>query len=223
MDQNPYNSGSTPDTQTRSLYETIRLLILADRMELHTWLPAIVTKVYDDGFVDIQPQLKRVYQDTSIGNNGEVTFPPAQHCMVCVPRGTDYYVRVPVAVGDTGVALFCERSLDVWSQSGGVVDPLDGRIHDVSDPVFIPGLFPESDPVPGAGSTDMEFHNGGTTFTLEKSGQFKLSGAGGQELLSITSDFLDQAIALAIVVQGPLSAIAVQLGLIKARLTLIKG
>ena len=30
-------------------------------------------------------------------------------------------------IGDTGIALFCERSLDVWGVQGGLVDPKDAR------------------------------------------------------------------------------------------------
>lgn len=217
-DFDAFSPSATPNSQTRSLYETVRQLILADRMEFHTWLPCQVQKVYDDGFVDLLPLLKRVYNGLD-----PITLPVAQHCMVVVPRGTDYFVKLPVAVGDTGVGLFCERSLDVWGVAGGLVDPLDGRIHDLSDPVFLPGLFPASTPIPGVATTDLVVNNGGTTFTLKKSGKFTLSGAASQELLTIVSDSLTQLISLAASVTPPQPSIAAALTAIQVRLTLIKG
>jgi len=62
-----------------------------------------------------------------------------------VPSGAD--LVTPVAVGDTGLLVFCDGSLDVWLSKGGLVDPLDDRHHALSDAVFIPGLRPFSNPV----------------------------------------------------------------------------
>lgn len=45
----------------------------------------------------------------------------------------------PVTTGDEGVAFFMSRPQDTWHQSGGIQDPIDSRMHDLSDGRFIPG------------------------------------------------------------------------------------
>jgi hypothetical protein len=62
-----------------------------------------------------------------------------------VPAGAD--LVVPVEVGDTGLLVFADDSLDIWLSKGGLVDPLDDRHHALSDAVFIPGLRPFSNPI----------------------------------------------------------------------------
>lgn len=53
--------------------------------------------------------------------------------------------------GDWGLAVFCDRSIDEWLQTGETsVEPADSRRFDVSDAVFLPGLRPFSDPLPAA-------------------------------------------------------------------------
>lgn len=69
--------------------------------------------------------------------------PPADR--PAVPSGADLIVNV--SVGDTGLLVFCDDSLDVWLSKGGLVDPLDDRHHALSDAVFVPGLRPFSNPV----------------------------------------------------------------------------
>lgn len=182
----PYNPQVPPlESETIPLDEIIRRAIDGTLYDLHTWLPATITDVDDDGFVDIQPNLKRVYNDGKV-----VSLPIIQRVMVCQPRGADYYLKLPVAVGDTGIALFCERSIDAWSVSGGIIDPLDGRRHDLSDAIFIPGIFPESQPVPNASNDDLVMNNSGATVTLKKAGKFLFSSL-DDELMEILSQLSD--------------------------------
>jgi hypothetical protein len=56
------------------------------------------------------------------------------------PGSGGYRITFPVAVGDTGLIVFSEASLDKWLVSGGTVDPADDRRHDLTDAVFLPGL-----------------------------------------------------------------------------------
>lgn len=152
--------------------EVIRMAIQSNNVDLHTWLPAKVTSVNPLlQTVSLEIQLKRLYSDGSL-----VTIPIIQNVPVQMPRGADYWVRLPIATGDTGIALFCERSLDIWTVAGGVVDPQDNRTHHLSDPVFIPGVFPFSQPIPPASSltqlTDMILHNGNGEIYIQKAGTF---------------------------------------------------
>jgi hypothetical protein len=79
------------------------------------------------------------------GTSGAPTTIPPAVLTPDVPSGAD--LVVPVAVGDTGLLVFADDSLDVWLSKGGLVDPLDDRHHALSDAIFIPGLRPFSNPV----------------------------------------------------------------------------
>lgn len=187
----------TLENETKPLSRVIKIAIESALLNLHTWLPAQVTQVNGDGTVSIQPLLKRAYASGVVK-----ALPVIQNVMVNVPRGTDYWIKLPVAVGDTGVALFCERSLDKWGVAGGQIDPGDSRTHDLSDPVFIPGVYPKNAPLAGD-ATDLVVHNGSAEATLKKAGKFQFKGS-SEELLSILDDLTDTLInALVLTGIGP--------------------
>lgn len=54
--------------------------------------------------------------------------------------GNGFQITVPVAVGDTVLILFTDRSLDRWLSRGGEVDPGTDQTHHMSDAIAIPGL-----------------------------------------------------------------------------------
>lgn len=176
---NPYDPASEDlENETRSLDIVIADAVDKKLYETHTWLPAVVTNVRGNQLVDIQPQLLRKYKDGKL-----VKIPVIQNVLVGMPRGKSYWIKLPVAVGDTGIALFCERSIDRWGVSGGFVDPQDSRKHHVSDAIFIPGIYPSNDQVVGA-ATDMVLHNGAAEIQLQPAGTFKMKNA-TNELLDL--------------------------------------
>lgn len=46
----------------------------------------------------------------------------------------------PIEVGEVGLYVVCDRSLDQWINTGGPLDPSTSELHDLTDGVFIPGL-----------------------------------------------------------------------------------
>lgn len=199
----PFSTTGTPaQSETIPLDEIIRQAMEGAALDLHTWLPCAVTKVRSNGFVDIQPLLQRVYQDGTT-----VNLPQIQNVMVAMPSGEDYWIRLPVAVGDRGIALFCERSLDIWAvgsdQPTSPLDPGDPRHHNLSDAVFIPGLRPANDVLPSAdpnglpyNTDDMVLRNGNAQIILQAIGRFRISNLnGGTELLSSLVSLLTTLIA----------------------------
>lgn len=218
---NLYNPSTVDyDNETKPLDVIIQDMINSQLYDLHTWLPCQVIQVRSNQFVDIQPLLQRKMIDGT-----SVSIPVLQNVHVAMPRGTDYWLKLPVAVGDTGVALFCERSLDIWMLRGGVVDPADPRRHDLSDAIFIPGIYPKSGEVVG-NATDMTLHNGTAEITLQKSGKFKIKN-NSQELITVLSSLVDDLInALVITGIGPqpfAPATLTALNQIKTNLTTLKG
>lgn len=178
-----------PDGSTPTWGVLIQRAIDNALKDVHTWQPAIVVLVrpLPNGavVVDLQPLLLTKFGILP----APVPLPIIQNCLVQMPRGNFYGMKLPVAVGDTGVALFCESSLDVWQVSGGAVDPLDTRHHTLSDAIFVPGLFPMSQPMPpaiGADPTELVVYNGLAQLHMQVLGGFRLTnGSPANEVLSI--------------------------------------
>ncbi len=182
---NPYNPFTDNfENETPTHDQVIDGAIESKLYDLHTWLPAKIVKVKGNQKVDIQPLLKRKYKDGTL-----VLLPVIQDVPVYMPRGAAFYIKLPVAVGDTGIALFSERSLDVWKVQGGTVDPQDPRRHDISDAVFLPGLYPFNNQIAGA-AADMVLKNGSLTMTLKPTGKIQIANT-NNELISILSELLD--------------------------------
>jgi len=207
--------------------------------DLHTAMPGQVTKVRGNSVIDVQPLLKRRYRDGSL-----VVLPIIQNIPVMHQRGAGYSIKLPIAVGDTGLIVFTERSIDAWSVSGGIVDPADPRKHDLSDAIFLPGLYPNNNQVAG-GATDMVLTNGSNTITISKSGdmvlqngsaiitleaagKFKIANA-GQELLALLDTLVNTLVSATVVDPiGPTNlpfspSVITALNTIKTNLETLKG
>ncbi|MDH2927216.1 Gp138 family membrane-puncturing spike protein [Lonepinella koalarum] len=120
---------ATPETATDKQIEQAQ-------KQIHTALPAKV--------VSFNPQNQTVtlaVQIQQILVKGEnVNIPPLVDVPVSYPRGGGFAVTFPLKAGDEGLAVFSERCIDGWWQSGKASPPLDYRLHDLSDACFIPGI-----------------------------------------------------------------------------------
>jgi hypothetical protein len=55
--------------------------------------------------------------------------------------GASWSIVGPLAEGDPGLLVICDRSTDEWRATGGAtVEPQDPRRHNLTDGIFIPGL-----------------------------------------------------------------------------------
>jgi len=159
------------DSETPTFAELIFTAIRTKQLGLHVSFPAQITQLQGTDIVSIQPMLMKKYYDGKV-----VPMPIIQDIPVMFPRGAGYSIRYPIAVGDTGLAVVSERSLAVWKVSGGIVDPDDPRLHDLSDAVFYPGLYPESDPIPATNEDAIELTNGDATISINPDGTFAING-----------------------------------------------
>lgn len=185
--QSPFDS-ETPELepQTLPMDEIIRQAIKSSMLLMHVMLPASVIKVNGNQSVDIQPLLKSRYIDGRVINR-----PPIKNVMVGMPMGADYSIKLPVAVGDTGYALFCDRSLANWSASdGGIIDPEGSRQHDLNDPIFVPGMVPFKNQTKD-NTTDMVLTNGKMIIRVQKAGTILLTN-GQNELMAVLDEFMQQ-------------------------------
>lgn len=181
---NAYDDNTESEaTETPTFDQVLNAAITARLLEVHTSMPAKIVKVRSNSIVDIQPLLQRKYTDGKL-----VNMPIIQNVPISHPRGKDYWIKLPIKVDDVGTALFSERSLDTWIVKGGFVDPNDPRTHDLSDAMFIPGLYPTTDIVPGA-ADDLIVHNGKAEMKIQKPGTFIFKNAQNEMM-----DLLDQTL-----------------------------
>lgn len=126
---NYQQSLATPETATDQQ-------IQQNQLNLHTALPCKVVS-FDSSkqTVTLAVQVKMQLAD---GNGADI--PPLVDVPVSFPRGGGFAVTFPLKAGDEGIAIFSERCIDGWWQNGNASTPLDFRLHDLSDAMFIPGV-----------------------------------------------------------------------------------
>jgi len=149
-------------------------------LRVHTCIPGAITKVLGNQKVNVQPLLQKRYVDPqgTDPNGILIDLPEIQSVPVIMPMGSDYYLKLPIAEGDTGAIIFAERSIDAWLAGLGgdkTVDPGDTRHHDLSDAIFVPGLFPFGSQTTDE-TNDLIVKNGQAQIKLQKDGDILLGG-----------------------------------------------
>ena len=126
---------------------------------------------------DVRPMVKRqVPTDDETGRIAE-ELPVIPTVPVIFPNGGDFFISFPLAVGDTGLLVFSERSIQSWRQTGDVSDPGDVCMHDIESAVFIPGLRTAKDPISGTSGSNMVIaKEGGLAITVTAS-QMQVGGS----------------------------------------------
>jgi hypothetical protein len=123
-------------------------MIRNNQLDLFTGMPGNIVK-YDETtqIATVQPSFKSTYIDPL----EVVSLPPISNVPVVFPRIGKKGVCFPVEVGDPVLLIFMQRSLDDWIDEGGEVEIKDTRLHNINDPIALPGLYPISgamDPAP---------------------------------------------------------------------------
>jgi hypothetical protein len=134
----------------------IRHAIEESLADLRVAMPARVERVdLAKGLLDAKPLVKDRVEIPGKTGTQVLSIPVVTNVPVIWPGAGGMRVTFPIAVGDTVLLLFSDRSLDVWLAQGGEVDPLDPRKHALSDAVAIPGLRDFGHPWSGAADDGM--------------------------------------------------------------------
>lgn len=192
----PLNSPYDPavpdlEPETLPLDEILLEAMRAHTLGLRVALPAQVTSVTQGQVqqVDVQPMLMARY----LNQADPVPMPVIKNVPVVMPMGQNFSIKMPLAVGDNGLLVFVDRSLDAWVASNATspVDPQDTRQHDLTDGVFLPGLVPFPLQQTDA-TTDFVIACGSAQLRLQQTGRVKLgnSASGGQELVDLSDQLL---------------------------------
>lgn len=157
---------ATPETATDHQ-------IQQNQLNLHTALPAKVVS-FDPAkqTVSLAIQIKMQLVD---GSGADI--PLLLDVPVSFPRGGGFAVTFPLKAGDEGIAIFSERCIDGWWQNGSASTPLDFRLHDLSDAMFIPGICSVPKAIGGFFTEGLSMQTlDGDTYIRIKSGSILIKG-----------------------------------------------
>lgn len=107
-----------------------------------TSYPAKVIGINDDG-MSVTVQILNPRFDDAGENMDDV---PILQVPVAMIRSNTSVIHLPISVGDTGHCVVMDNNIDNFKQSSNslAIKVNDGRMKDVMDSVFVPGLSPFS-------------------------------------------------------------------------------
>lgn len=122
-------------------------------------IPGIIQSFDPDAVTAvIQPAIKGVEHDAS-GAEVSVNLPLLVDVPVIFPRGGGCTLTFPVKEGDECLVIFADRCIDFWWQSGGIQEPVDGRMHDLSDAFCIVGPQSQAKKIGGISTSAAELRS----------------------------------------------------------------
>ncbi|EAA8307092.1 translation initiation factor IF-2 [Salmonella enterica] len=180
--------------QTRSgdLAETFKSERETTKNQIRVALPGIIQS-FDPGAVTavVQPAIRSVETDND-GNRITKNYPLLVDVPVVFPRGGGCTLTFPVKAGDECLVIFADRCIDFWWQNGGVQEPVDDRVHDLSDAFCIVGPQSQAQKISGISTSAAQLRSddGSTFFELNPSTQkIKIVAPGGLDVVTPLADF----------------------------------
>lgn len=121
--------------------------------QLRVAMPGIIQSFDPDAVTAVvQPAIRYVERDND-GNKSTKDYPLLVDVPVIFPRGGGCTLTFPVKEGDECLVIFADRCIDFWWQSGGIQEPVDGRMHDLSDAFCIVGPQSQAKKIGGISTT----------------------------------------------------------------------
>ena len=121
----------------------------------------------------VQPQIKQVLVDGTVQD-----LPVLQDVPVQFPRGGGFVLTFPVAEDDECLLVFADRCIDGWWQSGEASEPMDYRLHDLSDAMAVVGIssIPHAVQAFDTDAAALRLLDGSASLKLDKSGVITITG-----------------------------------------------
>lgn len=152
---------------------------------LRVSMPGIVQSFDPDTVTAVvQPAIKGDELDEN-GVSQSITLPLLVDVPVIFPRGGGCTLTFPVKAGDECLVIFSDRCIDFWWQNGGIQEPVDDRVHDLSDAFAIVGPQSQAQKISGISTNAVELRSddGGTKLSLNPStGEINGTAPGGFNL-----------------------------------------
>ena len=173
-------------TKTPSLAETLSTVMHHRIADIHTGLPGKVVSYNPvNQTANIQPMLMRNVINIDGSENLPEILPELPNVPVMFPRAGGFFIKFPVARGDDVWLSFGERSLDYYlAGPGTLTDPVDLRMHDLSDAVAFLGCGPFVKSIKEVTNTDLVMgqDNLGAQIHIKDGGVIEITFAAGNML-----------------------------------------
>ncbi len=114
------------------------------------------------------------------GSTRNVNYPLLADVPILFPSTAGFLITFPLAANDEVLVIFASRCIDSWWQSGGIANqPMEARMHDLSDAFAIPGPRSQPNVVANVSATDLEIRNtaGDTLLSITASGKIGFQNA----------------------------------------------
>jgi len=119
--------------------ESLRMAFDSIQAQIWTALPAIVASVdFAKMTLSAQPTITGSILQKD-GSKKVVNMPLLLDCPFTFPTAGGYSLTLPLKVGDEVLVVFASRCIDAWWQNGGIQNPIEHRMHDLSDGFAIIG------------------------------------------------------------------------------------
>nr|HDI2064424.1 phage baseplate protein [Klebsiella pneumoniae] len=148
--------------------------------QLRVALPGIIQSFDPDTVTAVvQPAIRYIERDND-GNKETKDYPLLVDVPVIFPRGGGCTLTFPVKEGDECLVIFADRCIDFWWQSGGIQEPVDGRMHDLSDAFCIVGPQSQAKKIRGISTTAAQLRtdDGSAFIELAAGGDITATTAG---------------------------------------------
>lgn len=161
--------------------EALRIALDGFAAQLWTALPGIVVS-YDPikGTCVIQPAIKGRLTN-SAGKQSYVTITHLPDVPVVYIGGGAFVATFPIEPGDEALVIFSDRCIDSWWQNGGVQNPAELRMHDLSDGFALIGPRSLARSIPNVSTTAAQLRSldGSTYYELAAGGVANIVAPGG--------------------------------------------
>lgn len=157
---------------------SLRLAQENAQAQMWTALPGIVKEVdLAKQTCSVQPAIRGSVTDAK-GKTTPCDLPMLVDVPIVFPRAGGFALTFPVKEGDECLVVFASRCIDAWWQNGGVQEPAEWRMHDLSDGFAM--LAPTSQPKRLQGVSDstvqLRTESGLTFVEVDAEGNITLKG-----------------------------------------------
>lgn len=171
-------------SRNTTLDELIDLAIDHREAAINVCLPGKIQS-YDPvkQMADIEILIKDNVVDTD-NVRTEENYPLLREVPIMFPRAGEFFISFPLKPNDRVVVFFADRSLDNYmsSSSTSAVSNTDLRMHDISDAVAYPGLYPFPNSLPDVSGSEMVFGKSNSIqIKVNDSDQVKVTLSGRDE------------------------------------------
>ncbi len=166
MSQFPWENPSLEAATGAAIADTVK--------RLRTAMPGRVVSFDPDKQTVVAQPMTRLVKADGTG----VDLPPLGDVPVQFPEAGGFALTFPIEAGDEGVILIADRCIDGWWQSGQPSDPMDFRLHDLSDGMFIPGINSLQNVIPGfdIDAIVIRKFDGSAYFKIDRGGNIEADG-----------------------------------------------